>query len=264
MRLEKLPYRIKFFAVLIISAILIAGCSRGLTSGLTIGQLTRKPVKAVVVTGGHDFEKESFFKMFDRISGVNYVHFDLKDESEVFENIDDWNYDVIVLYNMTQKISDKRKENFLRLLNEKAVGLVALHHSIANFQDWPEYRKIIGAKYFLADDLDNGQPVKRGAYRENVKINVFVVNKKHPVTRGLDDFSIIDETYKNYLLEPDNKVLLTTDSDDNEKSICWVRGFSKSRVCYIQLGHGKTAFENDNFRTLLTNAIHWTAERNIK
>ncbi len=253
MTTEKLINRTKILVVLIISAILLSGCSGGL------GKTGPKSVTAVVVTGGHDYEKEPFFKMFDELNGINYVNFDLKDESEIFENIGNWNYDVIVLYNMSLKISDKRKENFLNLLNKKGVGIVALHHSIANFQDWPEYRKIIGAKYFLDDGVDNGKPVKRGAYKEGVNINVFVAGKKHPVTKDLKDFSIIDETYKNYLVEPDNKVLLTTDSPDNEKSICWVRSFGKSRVCYIQLGHGKTAYENIDFRTLLSNAIRWTA-----
>jgi hypothetical protein len=49
---------------------------------------------------------------------IRPVEFVLKDHSELFEDISGWDYDVMVLYNMTQNISEKRKENFKTLLSK--------------------------------------------------------------------------------------------------------------------------------------------------
>lgn len=216
-------------------------------------------IKVAVVTGGHDYEREPFFEMFDAFKNIGYVHAQQRDDSEIFENIDDWDFDVIVLYNMTQRISEQRQENFKKLLKKKGVGLVAVHHSIAAFQNWDEYPGIIGGKYFLEDRVINGVFYKRGDYRHDVRFSVYVENKKHPVTKGLNDFEIQDETYKNYVLEKGNNILLTTDAKGNERQICWARGYGRARVCYIQLGHGRSAFEDANYRKLLSQAIIWSA-----
>jgi hypothetical protein len=86
------------------------------------------PIKVVVVTGGHDFDHDPFFTLFQGQPGIQYVEAVQKDSSELFEDISKWDYDVIVLYNMTQDISDVRKRNFKALL-DRGVGLVALHHA---------------------------------------------------------------------------------------------------------------------------------------
>ena len=217
-------------------------------------------VKVAVITGGHAFDGEGFFGMFESFQDIEYVHLAQKDHSEVFEAPGDRPYDVIVLYNMTQKISPKRQRNFIKLLNE-GVGLVALHHSIAAFQEWPEYRKIIGARYLLSDIVENGISYKMSVYQHDVDIPISILNKQHPITKDMKDFTIHDETYRNCLVEPDNNLLLTTDELSNDKGICWTRKYGKSKVCYIQLGHGLGAYNNENYRTLVSNAIKWSAGR---
>ena len=84
------------------------------------------PLKVAVLTGGHDFERKPFFEMFDSFKDVKWTEVQLKDHSEIFEDISNWDYDVIVLYNMTQNISPKRQDNFARLMQERGVGLVGL------------------------------------------------------------------------------------------------------------------------------------------
>jgi len=227
---------------------------------IMVKPLKPERIKVAVVTGGHDFEQKPFLEMFNSFEGVGYMHVALKDDSEIFEDIGDWPYDVIVLYNMTQKISPKRRKNFVSLLN-KGVGLVALHHSIASFQQWPEYRKIIGARYFLSDVVEGDTTYKRSKFKNDVTFTINVDNKKHPITRALDDFTAHDETYKGYLVDPDNLLLLSTNEPSNNKSICWTRKYGNSKVVYIQLGHGSQAYNNENYRTLVANAIKWSDGR---
>jgi len=217
-------------------------------------------IKVVVVTAGHGFKKEPFFAMFDSFGDIEYTSVHLQDDSEIFEDVSNWDYDVIVLYNMTQKISPKRQKNFVKLLRQ-GVGLVAMHHSIAAFQQWGQYRKIIGGKYYLKDMVENGIEHKASGYKEGLDINIYVKDKKHPVTQTITDFTIHDETYKNQVFERDNHVLLTTDHPTGDKPLCWVRHYGRARVFYIQMGHGPGAYKNENYRRLVARAIRWCAGR---
>jgi type 1 glutamine amidotransferase len=224
-----------------------------------VGPFARRPkgpIKAVVVTGGHAFEHDPFFAVFDEMEDVEYTEFVLKDQSEIFEDISDWDYDVIVLYSMTQKISEKRRENLVKLLDD-GVGFFAMHHNMCSFQEWPEYREIIGTRYYTQAVGD--QP--KCTYLHDIDFKVAIADKKHPITRGMSDFEIHDETYKNCAFEADNHVLLTTDHPTSDKTIMWTRKYGKARVCTIQLGHDSKAYENPNYRMLLDRAVRWCAGR---
>ena len=218
-----------------------------------------KPIKIVVVTGGHGYQKEPFVKMFQSFKGIEFVHHELpKNTCDVFEDVSKWDYDAIVLYNMSQPLTDKQKANFLSLL-DKGVGLVALHHCIAAFETWDEYPKIIGGRYFRKQNKTRPaeQPLSKPTH--GVMMDVKVVDTKHPVTAGVSDFTLKDETYQNQAFEKDNHILLTCDNPTSDKTIGWTRTYRASRVCYIELGHDGIAYADANYRKLLTNAIRWTA-----
>ena len=217
-------------------------------------------IKVVVVTGGHGFNKEPFFSLFEGLDDIKYVEAEQQDHSEIFEDISGWEYDVIVLYNMSQEISPRRRENFVKLL-DKGVGLVALHHSIGAFQGWPEYRKIIGARFYLRPIEEEGLMHGKSGYKHDVDMPVHVADSRHPITLGMSDFSIFDEVYNKCTFESDNHFLLTTEHPDSDKSIGWVRKWKDSRVCYIQMGHGAEAYANPNYGRLVSRAIRWSAGR---
>jgi type 1 glutamine amidotransferase len=219
-----------------------------------------KKIRAVVLTGGHDFEHDPFFELFKGYSDIDYVEAVQKDHSEIFEDISDWDYDVIVLYNMTQNISTRRKSNFLKLL-DRGVGVVALHHNMGSFGDWPEYRKIIGTKYYLKPTEEAGVKREGSTYKHDVDMNVRIADTGHPITRNMSDFTIHDEAYKKCGFEKDNHVLLTTDHPDSDETIGWVRKYSKAGVCTIQLGHDSKAYANENYRKLIARAVRWATGR---
>ena len=94
-------------------------------------------------------------------------------------------------------------------------------------------------------------------------MHINVADNSHPITTGIDDFEITDETYKNKLFAEDNHLLLTTDHPNNDSYIGWTRNYGRGRVCYLQLGHGPNAYGDENFRKLVSQAIRWCARRNI-
>lgn len=217
-------------------------------------------LEVLVVVGGHGYEEKAFQEMFDSFGHLNCTRVELSDESEIFEDISTWSHPVIVLYNMTQKISEKRRQNFLSLL-DKGVGLVVLHHAMANYPDWPEYRKIIGAKYWLEDTAEKGVTHVKSQWKEGVDMPLHVEDSTHPILAGVQDFVLHDETYKGYDLEPDNHLLLSCSAPTSQREVAWTRTYGKAKVCCIQPGHGAAAYGHAHYRRMVAQAIKWAAAK---
>lgn len=216
-----------------------------------------KTINVVVVTGGHDFDTKAFPNLFADLPDVKVTYAPQKDDSELFEDLSDWTYDVIVFYNMGKKISEKRQANLLKLL-DRGVGIVALHHCIAAYPNWDQWARIIGGKYFEKAGEMDGVQFKASTYLHD-RDEPIRVEAEHAVTKDVKDFVLHDETYKGQWFDPNNKVLLTTTDETSDKPVAWAKSFAKSRVFYMQLGHGPQAYSDTNYRLLVSNAIHWTA-----
>ena len=92
-------------------------------------------------------------------------------------------YDVLVLYDMHQEITEEAKADFLARLKE-GTGLVVLHHAIASYQKWPEYARIIGARYYLEPTVVDGVNKPRSLYQHGVQIKMHVADPQHPCRQG--------------------------------------------------------------------------------
>jgi uncharacterized protein len=216
-------------------------------------------ITIAVVTGGHPFDSLSFLSLFAHDRELQFTHVPLTDDSEVFEDISAWSYDVIVLYNLTQNIPENRQRNFLQLL-DNGVGVLSLHHASGSYQKWDEFRKIIGCRYVLSAHEENGQLHEASTYRHDMVIPIHIVDSTHPITRGLTDLVVQDETYKNCEFESDNRILLSTTEPSSDQPLGWVRTYRQSNVCYLQPGHGPGIFSNEQYRRLVAQAIRWCAE----
>lgn len=215
-------------------------------------------IRVAVVTGGHGFEKEPFLKFFKGVEGIDFTHVETK-AGEIFDKADDFPYDVILLYNFNQKLTDARKANFLKLL-DKGVGLFVLHHAIAAFVDWPVYNELVGVNYYLKPTEVNGKTVRSG-YKHDVDVKTHIEDPNCPIVQGMKDYTIHDETYSLYTVHPDVHVFLTTDEPTSERAIGWVKSHPKARICFIEHGHDHKAWESPSFKQLITRAICWSAGR---
>lgn len=216
--------------------------------------------RVLVVTGGHDFEKEPFFKLFKDNPDISFKAVEHPNAQALLSAEAARQWDVLVLYDMYQPITDTVKKDFVARLRE-GKGLVVLHHAIANYQAWPEYSKIIGARYYLEKTTVNGVEKPRSLWQHDVKFKVQVADKSHPVTRGLEDFDIHDETYKLFDVFEGVHPLITTDEPLSNKVIGWAKTYEAARVVYIQLGHDHFAYENPNFQRLLRQGIQWVSSK---
>jgi type 1 glutamine amidotransferase len=84
---------------------------------------------------------------------------------------------------------------------------------------------------------------------------------RHPITAHIGTMHLWDETYHGMWISPDVKVLLQSDAATSDGPVAWISPYPKSRVVYIQLGHGESAHLYPAYRLLVQNAIRWTGGR---
>jgi hypothetical protein len=214
-------------------------------------------IRILVITGGHSYKSEQFNQMLGSMEPlITYQIAELPGAYEMFksENLD--KYDVLVFYHMWQTITEEQKTLFAECIKD-GKPVVALHHSICAFDNWPEYWNIIGGKYFHKPTSFKGKDYPACSYIHDIHFDVRIADKKHPVTRGLQDFPIFDETYKGYYVEEGVTPLLTTNEPSSTPTIGWAKKYGNSRIVVLQSGHDVPTFENADFRKLLKQAIEW-------
>ena len=232
----------------------LAGCASG------SGEKPAGKIRVLVVTGGHDFEREPFFKLFKDNPDISYQAAEHPNAHALLTAEAAKQWDVLVLYDMHQQITQEAKADFVARLKE-GKGLVVLHHAIADYQAWPEYTAIIGAHYYLAATNIAGVAKPRSAYKHGMDFTIHIADPRHPVTRGVKDYETHDETYKWFDVSEQCHPLLTTDEPESNKVIAWAKTYKGARVVYIQSGHDHFAYENPNYQQIVRQAIRWTAKR---
>ena len=239
-------------------ATVVRGAEWAATGAVTIAaklepQAPRGSPRVLVVTGGHDHET-TFYTMFESFAGMQV---NVNPHPIAFNRDLRKDYDVLVLYDSVQTLDDKQKANLKAFVEDGGKGLVALHHSIVDFSDWEWwYRDVIGGVYLLKGR--DGLPASTYKHDEELRI---VPKTIHPILKGIGPMHLWDETYKHMWISPEVKVLLTTDNPTSDGAVAWVSPYPKTRVVFIQLGHGSTSHQHPGYRQLVENAILWSAGR---
>src|SRR5580658_1796693 len=97
-----------------------------------------KKIKVLVLTGGHAFKAEPFFKMFQDNAEITFAADKQVKAAEGYERADLFSFDVVVLYDAPRDITDAQKARFLALF-DKGIGVVVLHHAYLAYPMWPEF-----------------------------------------------------------------------------------------------------------------------------
>ncbi len=136
--------------------------------------------------------------------------------------------------------------NFLRA----GKGLMALHAATICFDNWPEFQQILGG-YWDREKSAHG-PLQAG-YR------MHIVDRCHPITKGIEDFEIFDELYHTQTIVRQVHTLMTALWEGKLQPMAWVTSYEKARVYYNALGHDEKAFECKPYQKMLQQGIEWVA-----
>jgi type 1 glutamine amidotransferase len=174
-------------------------------------------------------------------------------DKEVFASPSLKDYAVVILSYGFWEEEDPSEEAKAGLLNYVKSGgnVVALHFACSSFQDWDEYRELLGRVWKKGVG-------GHGPYGE---FTVKVTDKEHPITKGLPDFTTEDELYAKLSGDAEIKVLASAYSDwsKNVEPIVFVKEYGKGRVVHNVLGHGLESKRNASYQSLLCRGVEWAA-----
>ena len=83
------------------------------------------------------------------------------------------------------------------------------------------------------------------------KVKLHIEDPQHPITQGMNDFEIEDETYNQQTFCDGIHLLVSTDHPRSDKQIAWVQQYGKVRVFGLQSGHDAKVWTNEGFQQLL-------------
>jgi len=269
------------------------------------------PIKVLFITKFHPFDRENLFLAFDKMgSDITWTHVEHPAAEAFFDPKLAAAYDVLMFYDAyTGRVqtpgatpdarpttsynppSNELVANTKALFQQGRHGFVFLHHAIAAWvHSWPKgvngsnaYVEVMGAAADWGTPIDNIRGVNypaSGAKGGNPQ-HITVVDKAHPVTAGVEDFDITDESYLCPMFEDSVHPLLRSSFHPTAAEFAnrgpaiashppgsnltgWVKTAEISPVVYIQHGHDNTAWSNPAWAKLVLNAIKWAASPESK
>ena len=215
------------------------------------------PIKTAVVTGGHSYDVPNFHRLFRALPGLDVCIQHMDDFASSSVEVRD-SYDVVVFYTMLREGPtdeghawyEGKPKTAMEHLGETRQGIVMLHHGILAFPKWSLGNAIVG--------IDQREVF---GYDMTQTITSHITDPAHPITHGISDWEMIDETYAMPSAGTDSTILVAYDHPKSMRSIAWTRTYQKSRVFCYQAGHDNITWENPQFCALLNNGIHWAGGR---
>lgn len=200
-----------------------------------------------VVTGEHGFREKDFDAVFQSMESIAFVREDL----DVFvDNPNQKEYDTVVFYNFHRPYPTEEQAKTILGLTERGQGLVILHHAILAFPEWDDYSDMCG----IDERAEFG-------YFPKQTLQVKVTDPTHPITEGIADWEMRDETYTMKSAGEDSTILLTVDHPNSMEVLGWAREYGNSRIFCLQSGHDNVTYSNPNFREVLRRGIKWCAKQ---
>jgi type 1 glutamine amidotransferase len=214
-------------------------------ASLALSALAQPPIRVLLVTGGHDHDI-AFYSVFDdprfRVTVDGHPSAFRRDFRD--------RYDVLVMYDSAE--IDEAKQKHVRAFVDAGKGVVVLHHAICSNRNWLWWgEEVVGGRWRFAPET----PPTRYSHDERIHVRVA---KRHPVTEGVGEFTIRDETYQDLWISPKVEVLLTTEHPKSDRAVAWLGRHPSARVVYLQFGHDAHAHRDPNYIRLVRNAVAWS------
>jgi type 1 glutamine amidotransferase len=208
------------------------------------GSLNSNRITAAVITGGHYFDVPGFHRMMRNLDGIDAYIQDMEnfvaDVGKVTEA-----YDVIVFYNMHEGMPNPKAAKALEQIVSTGQGIFLLHHALLAYRDWDFWSDLVCIQNRHEFD-----------YYHDEEIKVNITGQEHPVTQGLTNWTMVDETYTMH--EPTNcDILLTVDHPRSMKAIGWTHQFQSAKVLCFPCGHDNQTYADPNFRRVIDQGIRW-------
>jgi type 1 glutamine amidotransferase len=226
-------------AVVVAAAVLVSG-----------EEAASQKIKILFVQGGgHDWKGN--FALLDEVlrKTGDFAVTMSEDLNELkAENIK--KYDVVLFYGSGMEFKDAEQEKGLCDFVREGRAYAGIHSATDSFKKSDAYWELVGGRF---------------AGHGGGKFSVYIHDQEHPITAGLTEFEIQDETYSHqYHKNMCMRSLIRMNRGEERQSMGWVQPYGKGRVFYTSLGHGREAWTNPQFQRLVVRGLYWSAGRKPK
>jgi len=170
------------------------------------------------------------------------------------ENLDDLKerikqFDIVIQYTTGMVLTSEQEKGYCDFVANGG-GYVGIHSASDSFKNADRYWEMVGGRF---------------AGHGSGKYKIYIYDKEHPITKGLHDFEIQDETYfHNYHKNATMRCLTRMNRGNERQAMCWVSHYGKGRMFYTGNGHGREAWNNPHFQHLVVRGAYWAAGRKVK
>lgn len=158
-------------------------------------------------------------------------------------------YDLVVPTWTMGQITDAQERGLCDAVSA-GVGIAGWHGTMCDsFRSATRYQFMTGGQ-FVAHPGDI-QP----------RYDVRIVDRDHPITRGLADFALPNSEQYYMHVDPSNHVLATTTFKEGGvvMPVAWTRLWGKGRVAYASFGHTYRDFDVPEAREMVKRALQWAS-----
>jgi type 1 glutamine amidotransferase len=224
---------------------------------------TVKPLKVMLVTGGccHDYAKQRYLLKEGLEARANVtvemVHTDDKTTKARFPMYESANwaegYDCVIHDECTSDVKDMPYVQNILNAHKSGVPAVNLHCAMHSYRiGTPEWFEFCGI-----------QSARHGPQKP---IEVKFLDKEHPITQPLADWTTINEELYNNLKVFDTAHPLARGRQDTGKGVdeyivAWTNQLGKTRVFSTTLGHNNDTVADPRYLDLVTRGLLWSCDK---
>jgi hypothetical protein len=130
------------------------------------------------------------------------------------------------------------------------------HLGSASFKEWDEYVKLCGRCW----EMGTSGHGPRGVFEANV------VDKEHPITKGMDDFKVFDELYAKLQGDEPIDVLVSAESDwsGGTEPLLFTLACGEGRCVHNAFGHDRKVIFDPNVSRLIARSVEWAATGKVQ
>lgn len=181
-----------------------------------------------VITGEKAYDVIGFHKLFGELSAINSYIQHIDDFASTPEKVRN-RYDVVLFFFMMREgptddglpgYSGKPKAS-IEHLGQTDQGIVVLHHALLAYPLWTLWNEIVGI-----DDR------RLSHYKHDEEVTINVVDHHHPITEGLSDWMMVDETYLMADAVGDNRIVLKTNHHQSMRNHC-LDSSTQRQPCFL-------------------------------
>jgi type 1 glutamine amidotransferase len=224
---------------------------------------TAKPIKAMLITGGccHDYakQKEILKKGIEARAHVevDLVHTDDNTANarfSIYEN-PDWakGYDVVIHDECSANVKEMPYVQNILSAHKNGVAAVNLHCAMHCYRTG-------------TDDWFSFVGIQSTRHDKQAPIDITFIDRGHPVVKGLDNWTTVNEELYNNIKLFDAARPLARGKQDTGKAIddyvvVWTNEYGKGRVFSTTLGHNNATVGDPRYLDMVARGILWSCDK---